>query len=95
MQFATLLSLSLVAFSLTPTTLACSWNSDTKKSQDCCWGGKSTKHKPYGYAGCYRQHKNSDPCNGDSYKADFCDQHGLTEKDCVSDVVFEMEAGTN
>ncbi|RDI89218.1 hypothetical protein Vi05172_g552 [Venturia inaequalis] len=37
MQLATLLSLSLAAFSLAPTTtLACYWDKDPTKSQDCC-----------------------------------------------------------
>ncbi|RDI86666.1 hypothetical protein Vi05172_g3505 [Venturia inaequalis] len=107
MQLATLLSLSIAAFSLAPTTtLACHWDSDPHKSQDCCWGGKSGNFS-YGYAGCYRQHvlsydvsdgelkyvkvkladliNSSQVCDTPSYKADWCSNLGVTEKDCNSD----------
>ncbi|RDI76574.1 hypothetical protein Vi05172_g13442 [Venturia inaequalis] len=86
MQLATLLSLSLAAFSFTPTTLACYWNLDKSKSQDCCWGGKSDPriNNEYGYAGCYNQHW-KDVCNKAKYKDDWCSNHNVTEQDCNAD----------
>ncbi|RDI88973.1 hypothetical protein Vi05172_g1236 [Venturia inaequalis] len=102
MQLATLLSLSLAAFSLAPTTTlavgtaaaaplnpeSCFWNSDTKISQDCCWGGKSDNriYFPYGYAGCFKQHNsNYDACDTPSYKDDWCSNHNVTEAQCNAD----------
>ncbi|RDI87338.1 hypothetical protein Vi05172_g2837 [Venturia inaequalis] len=91
MQLGTLFSLSLAAFSFAPTTLACHYSSDSSKTQDCCWGGKSNIDQKYGYAGCFNQHKGNNVCDKQRYKDNYCSQHGVTEKDCVSDVVFEME----
>ncbi|RDI78304.1 External alternative NAD(P)H-ubiquinone oxidoreductase [Venturia inaequalis] len=87
MQLATLLSSSLAAFSLAPTTtLACHTDSDPKKTQDCCWGGKSDDKNffYYGYAGCFNQHA-YDVCNYASYVYDWCTYHNVTEKDCNAD----------
>ncbi|KAE9981602.1 hypothetical protein EG328_011541 [Venturia inaequalis] len=83
MQFATLFSLSLAAFSFAPTTLACHMDSsDKSKSQDCCWGGKTNSERTFGFAGCWNQHPNTNPCKKKTYQDDFCGNHDVTEKDC-------------